>query len=68
MNILNMTLLINIYSKNYKKDSPKWEKMCSKSTNDSLLPWVNPSAQFSNSLPFPKYGEFTASAMLSDKN
>ena len=33
-----------------------------------MLPSVNPSVQFSNSLPFAKYGEFAASAMLSDKN
>ena len=32
-----------------------------------MLPWVNPSLQFNNSLPFSKYGQFTASAMLSDK-
>ena len=32
-----------------------------------MLPWVSPSLQLNNSLPFSKYGEFTASAMLSGK-
>ena len=32
-----------------------------------MLRWVNPSLHSNNSLPFSKYGEFTASAMLSDK-
>ena len=33
-----------------------------------MLPSLNPSVEFSNSLPFFRYGEFTASAMLSDEN
>ena len=147
MNILSLTVLINIHFKNYKKDSPKCQKMYRKNTNDYicylefillcssvtvyhspnmenlqhlpcylininrsdnmenianlstqplnsyqnlmvliyllflwrilLIPftwvwlivilWVNPSLQFTNSLPFSEYGEFTASATLSDK-
>ena len=40
--------------------------MQNKKTNDSMLPSLNTSVQFS--LPFFRYGEFTASAMLSDEN
>ena len=36
MNIFNLTLLINIHSKNYKKESPKSEKIYRKNTNDSI--------------------------------
>ena len=36
MDILNLTDLIDIHSQNYKSNSPKWEKMYSKNTNDSI--------------------------------
>ena len=36
MNILNLTVVINIHSKNYKKDSPKREKIYSKNINQSI--------------------------------
>ena len=36
MNILNLTVLINIHSKNYKKDSPKRERIYRKNINQSI--------------------------------
>ena len=36
MNILNLTVLISIHSKTYKKDSPKWERIYSKNINQSI--------------------------------
>ena len=37
MNILNLTVLVNIHSKNYKKDTPKWEKIYSKNMMDCIF-------------------------------
>ena len=68
MNIFNLPVLINIHSKNYKKEAQSGKKCTEKYKWFYMLPWVNPSVQFTNSLPFCKYAEFPASAMLSDQN
>ena len=68
MNIFTLTVLINIHSKNCKKESLKSEKLYRKNTNDSIcyLEFIL-SVQYRNSWPFSKYAEFTTSAMLSDQ-